>query len=94
MTPDPTGNAPEARPDGVGRTIEYADMLVHPDVLAAPGAEAKCAAIFAFWDTVNAQDITAVERVQKGWPPRSTREVGCASGSRSRSTGSRTSSST
>jgi choline monooxygenase len=66
MTPDPTGNAPEARPDGVGRTIEYADMLVHPDVLAAPGAEAKCAAIFAFWDTVNAQDITAVERVQKG----------------------------
>ena len=54
------------RPDGAGRTIEYADMLVHPDVLAAPGAEAKCAAIFAFWDTVNAQDIAAVERVQKG----------------------------
>jgi choline monooxygenase len=54
------------RPDGVGRTIESADMLVHPDALAAPGAEAKCAAIFAFWDTVNAQDIAAVERVQKG----------------------------
>jgi phenylpropionate dioxygenase-like ring-hydroxylating dioxygenase large terminal subunit len=54
------------RPDGVGRTIEYADLLVHPDVLAAPGAEAKFAAIFAFWDTVNAQDIAAVERVQKG----------------------------
>jgi choline monooxygenase len=54
------------RPDGVGRTIESADMLVHPDVLATPGAEAKCAAIFAFWDKVNAQDIAAVERVQRG----------------------------
>jgi choline monooxygenase len=41
-------------------------MLVHPEVLASPGAEAKCAAIFAFWDMVNAQDIAAVERVQKG----------------------------
>ncbi len=54
------------RPDGVTRTIESADMLVHPDVLAAPGAAAKCAAIFTFWDAVNAQDIAAVERVQKG----------------------------
>ncbi|HZW30556.1 MAG TPA: SRPBCC family protein, partial [Isosphaeraceae bacterium] len=25
-----------------------------------------CAAIFTFWDAVNAQDIAAVERVQKG----------------------------
>jgi choline monooxygenase len=54
------------RPDGVGRTIEYADMLIHPDVLGSPDGEAKCAAIFAFWDLVNAQDIAAVERVQKG----------------------------
>jgi choline monooxygenase len=54
------------RPDGVGRTVEHADLLVHPDALAAPGAEAKYAAIFAFWDMVNAQDIAAVERVQKG----------------------------
>ena len=35
------------RPDGVGHTIEYADMLVHPDVLALARAAAKCAAIFA-----------------------------------------------
>jgi choline monooxygenase len=54
------------RPDGAGRTIESADMLVHPEVLATLGAEAKLAEIFAFWDTVNAQDIAAVERVQKG----------------------------
>jgi choline monooxygenase len=54
------------RPDGVGRTIEYADLLIHPDVLATPGAAAQCAAIFAFWDKVNTQDIAAVERVQKG----------------------------
>src|SRR5262249_24541159 len=53
------------RPDGMGRTIEHADMLVHPDALAAPDAAAKCEAIFAFWDLVNAQDIAAVERVQR-----------------------------
>jgi choline monooxygenase len=54
------------RPDGPGRTIEFADMLVHPETLSAPDAEATCDAIFTFWDAVNAQDIEAVERVQRG----------------------------
>jgi choline monooxygenase len=54
------------RPDGPARTIEYADLLVHPETLAAPDAEAKCGAIFAFWAMVNGQDIAAVERVQRG----------------------------
>jgi choline monooxygenase len=53
-------------PDGVGRTIEYADLLVHPATLEAPGAEASLDAIFRFWDLVNQQDIAAVERVQRG----------------------------
>ena len=53
-------------PDGVGRTIEYADLLVHPATLEAPGAEASLDAIFRFWDLVNQQDIGAVERVQRG----------------------------
>jgi len=54
------------RPDGTGQTLEFADMLVHPETLAMPETDAKADAIFAFWDMVNAQDIEAVERVQKG----------------------------
>ncbi len=54
------------RPDGPTRSRECADMLVHPDVLATPGAERKIAAIHDFWGMVNGQDIEAVERVQQG----------------------------
>jgi choline monooxygenase len=54
------------RPDGVGSTVESADLLVHPDALMAERAEEKLNAIFAYWDMVNRQDITAVERVQSG----------------------------
>ncbi len=54
------------RPDSPRRSIECADMLVHPNVLAAPGAEAKIGGIHDFWATVNDQDIKAVERVQQG----------------------------
>lgn len=61
------------RPDGPGHTVEYADLLVHPESLAAPHAEAKCDAIFEFWDMVNAQDIAAVERVQRGLAARAYR---------------------
>ena len=32
-------------PDGCGRTIESADLLVHPDALAGPDAQAKIDAI-------------------------------------------------
>jgi choline monooxygenase len=53
-------------PDGIGRTIEYADLLVHPATLETPGAEAALDAIFQFWAMVNEQDIAAVERVQRG----------------------------
>src|SRR5262249_19319297 len=54
------------RPDGSGRTIESADLLAHPDILSAPGAEARLDAIVDFWGMVNVQDIAAVERVQRG----------------------------
>lgn len=54
------------RPEGPGLSMESADLLVHPEVLAAPGAEAKIAAIHDFWAMVNDQDIQAVERVQRG----------------------------
>jgi choline monooxygenase len=53
-------------PDGPARTIESADLLVHPDSLEARGAEARCDAIVDFWGMVNVQDIAAVERVQRG----------------------------
>jgi choline monooxygenase len=54
------------RPDGPDRTVEHADLLVHPRTLEEPDVQAKLDAIFAFWDMVNAQDIAAVERVQMG----------------------------
>jgi choline monooxygenase len=53
-------------PDGPGRTLESADMLVHPSALADPEAQAKIDAIAAFWGMVNLQDVAAVERVQQG----------------------------
>ena len=54
------------KPDGIGRTIEYADLLVHSRSLESAGAESQIDAIFQFWDLVNRQDIAAVERVQRG----------------------------
>jgi choline monooxygenase len=54
------------RPDGAGRTIESADMLVLPEAMADPNFKQKFKEIFKFWDLVNNQDITAVERVQVG----------------------------
>lgn len=49
-----------------GESEEYADLLVHKNVLASPHAEAKLDSLFAFYDMVNRQDVKAVERVQKG----------------------------
>ncbi len=54
------------QPDGIGTTIESADLLVHPNALSAPNAEQEIDKILAFWSMVNGQDIMAVERVQKG----------------------------
>ena len=54
------------RPDTHGRTLECADMLVHPSALQQPDAQQRIDAVFAFWDMVNSQDIGAVERVQRG----------------------------
>ena len=59
------------RPDGVGSTVESADLLVHPDALRAERAGEKLNAIFEYWDMVNHQDIAAVERVQSGIQARS-----------------------
>lgn len=53
-------------PDGVGHTLESADMLVHPNALTEPNADRKIDAILDFWALVNRQDILAVERVQQG----------------------------
>jgi choline monooxygenase len=52
------------RPDGVGRTIEYLDMLVHPETLEK--GRDRVDEVFEFWAMVNRQDIEIVERVQRG----------------------------
>lgn len=54
------------RPDGPRRTIEVASMLVHPDALKDPQADAKIDRVVSFWSMVNNQDIKAVEGVQQG----------------------------
>lgn len=53
-------------PAAPGETLESADLLVHPSVLAEPQIECKLDEIFAFYDMVNLQDVRAVERVQVG----------------------------
>ncbi|MBL9213846.1 MAG: aromatic ring-hydroxylating dioxygenase subunit alpha [Opitutaceae bacterium] len=54
------------KPDGTNRAVEYADLLVHPDAGSGPAVERSIDDIFSFWTMVNAQDVTAVERVQAG----------------------------
>ena len=54
------------RPDGPVRTLESADMLVHPSALKTKDAEREIDKIFNFWAMVNDQDVLAVEKVQKG----------------------------
>ncbi len=54
------------QPDSPTTTIEWADMLVHPSVLAAPEAPSKVTAIHDFGAKVNDQDIRVVEGVQQG----------------------------
>jgi choline monooxygenase len=54
------------RPDGPRRTIEIAALLVHPDALNDPQANAKIDRLLSFWSMVNDQDIKAVEGVQQG----------------------------
>lgn len=53
-------------PDGVGRTIESADLLVHPTALDAPDAEREIDKVLSFWAMVNDQDVRAVELVHNG----------------------------
>lgn len=54
------------RPNGKSRSLECADLLVHPNVLATPDSDRKIDEIFSFWSMVNSQDVLAVERVQAG----------------------------
>ena len=54
------------KPDGTNRTVESADLLVHPNALSASDSDRKIDETFAFWSMVNRQDIAAVERVQTG----------------------------
>lgn len=54
------------RPDGPHLTIESADMLVHPNALAAPDAQQEIDRVLDFWAMVNNQDIGAVEGVHQG----------------------------
>lgn len=53
-------------PKSANLTSEYGDLLVHPTILKEPNSEQKINEIFAFYDMVNGQDISAVERVQEG----------------------------
>jgi choline monooxygenase len=52
--------------ENVGRSIEYADLLVHPSSLETADVDLSLDKIFRFWELVNQQDIVAVERVQCG----------------------------
>ncbi len=55
-----------ARPDGPGRTVEEAVLLVPPDTDVGPDAEARLDQLEGFWDLVNRQDLEIVTRVQAG----------------------------
>ncbi len=50
-------------PDG---TLEYADLLVHPESSQIPDCQSQIDGIFQYWDRVNRQDFEAVQRVQLG----------------------------
>jgi choline monooxygenase len=53
-------------PKTPGETLEYTDLLVHPDVKSIPNYEANLQELFQYWDRVNRQDFEAVQRVQIG----------------------------
>ncbi|MCP5100002.1 MAG: aromatic ring-hydroxylating dioxygenase subunit alpha [Chloroflexi bacterium] len=55
-----------ARPDGPAHTVEETYILVHPESLAAEGAETELDQLTDFWTLVNNQDIDIVEKVQAG----------------------------
>jgi len=54
------------KPTSIDHTHEFGDLLVHSSLLTHPLVEEKCEEIFRFYDMVNLQDISAVERVQQG----------------------------
>ncbi len=54
------------RPISATRTAEVAYLLVPPESLDAPGADAAVDELLGFWDGVNREDIAIVERVQQG----------------------------
>ena len=79
------------RPLSADATAEIAYLLVPPGVADLPEADGAVEELLAFWDGVNREDIAIVERVQRG--PRRIPPIpvgGCATGSRSPYTGSRT----
>jgi choline monooxygenase len=57
-----------ALPTEAGRTDEVTYLLAHPASIAGAGEalEEGVAALIAFWDEVNREDIAIVERVQQG----------------------------
>ena len=60
-------HVPPAHATGLGRpTAEIAYLLVPPESVALPEADAAVDELLAFWDTVNREDIAIVERVQQG----------------------------
>ncbi|MBA2741823.1 MAG: aromatic ring-hydroxylating dioxygenase subunit alpha [Actinobacteria bacterium] len=56
------------RPTAAGWTKEVTYLLSHPESIAGAGEsiEEEAAALLAFWDEVNREDIAIVERVQQG----------------------------
>jgi choline monooxygenase len=54
------------RPDGVARTLESVDMLVHPEALQQSQIDESLDRIMDFWCYVNDQDVGLVEGVQQG----------------------------
>ncbi len=54
------------KPHSIDETHEFGDLLVHKSLVNQPSTEEKLDEIFRFYDMVNLQDISAVERVQQG----------------------------
>lgn len=53
-------------PKDYGNTIEFTDLLVSPEAKQDPNYPKFVDEVFQYWDRVNRQDFTAVERVQVG----------------------------
>jgi choline monooxygenase len=79
-----------AEPVSVGRTRERTSLAVSRTGRGGADGEAAFAELAAFWDHLNREDVEVCEEVQAGLSSPAYPGGRCATGSRSRCTGSRT----